>query len=348
MRNVATLGWDIGGAHLKAVLILDGQAIDAIQLPCPLWQGLDRLEQAVDTIQQRYAGRALRHALTMTGELADLFPDRAQGVQAIVTSLARLLQGQQLQVYAGPLGMLTVEAAGQHWSAIASANWHASATCLASRCPQGIFVDIGSTTSDLIRLHQGKPVTLGYSDAERLATQELVYTGVVRTPVMAVADQAPWADRWCGLAAEHFATMADVYRLTGELPEAGDMAPAADGGEKSVTASARRLARMVGADLEEAGLAAWQQLAGYFKSAQLGKLEAALWRLCSGMPDTAPVTLIGAGTGRFLVPQLASRLGLPYVDAEQLVDADPACRDWVVTCLPAYAVAWLVERKNAC
>ena len=41
-----TAGYDVGGAHLKVALAEDGRTIAALQLPCPLWRGLDRLDAA--------------------------------------------------------------------------------------------------------------------------------------------------------------------------------------------------------------------------------------------------------------------------------------------------------------
>ena len=43
----------------------------------------------------------------------------------------------------------------------------------------------------------------GYSDYERLISQELIYTGIVRTPVMAIADCIEDQGREVGLMAEY-------------------------------------------------------------------------------------------------------------------------------------------------
>ena len=64
----------------------------------------------------------------------------------------------------------------------------------------------------------------------------------------AVARRAPFRGAWTGLMKEHFATMADVHRILGDLPDGADLHAAADGRERSVPASRARLARMVGAD----------------------------------------------------------------------------------------------------
>ena len=69
-------GLDLGGAHLKAAQVMpSGRIVRALQIPCQLWRGLDRLEAA---LAEAAAGLELGGpvAVTMTGELADLFPDR--------------------------------------------------------------------------------------------------------------------------------------------------------------------------------------------------------------------------------------------------------------------------------
>src|SRR5690242_8685327 len=58
------LGLDLGGAHLKLALARDGQVTVVRQVPCRLWEGLDRLGTAFEAA---LAGLAppTRVALTM-------------------------------------------------------------------------------------------------------------------------------------------------------------------------------------------------------------------------------------------------------------------------------------------
>src|ERR1700744_3575687 len=88
-------GWDVGGAHVKVSLADDGGAVrDVAQWACPLWQGVDHLENTIGLVFERWPrarAAAARHAVTMTGEMVDLFADRADGVRAIVATLARRL-----------------------------------------------------------------------------------------------------------------------------------------------------------------------------------------------------------------------------------------------------------------
>ena len=65
----------------------------------------------------------------------------------------------------------------------------------------------------------GEIAASGYTDAERLETGELVYTGLVRGFIMATAPRAPFDGGWTSLVNENFANMADVHRILGTLDE---------------------------------------------------------------------------------------------------------------------------------
>ena len=335
------LGWDIGGAHLKAVLVDDFGTVQRVwQLACPLWQGLDKLSVASDEVWRSLQQFPTLHAVTMTGELADIFPDRKIGVLQITQLMAEKFDS--LHVYAGPAGFIHPDNVFGHHEQIASANWHASAQFLARQVPSALFVDIGSTTADLIPLHAGKVQNRGYSDAERMHHEELVYTGVVRTPLMALGSHVPFAGRMCPLAAEHFATTADIYRITGELEPVFDVAATADEADKSVASSVRRIARMICRDLDEATLEEWETLAYAFRRLQLDKLEHAVERQVSQHALDASAPLIGAGAGSFLVQALAQKLGRDYREAGDFVSAStPDLSQSAAVCFPAYAVARL-------
>ena len=89
MVELAWTGLDVGGAHLKAARVGgDGRVEVALQVPCALWQGLDRLERALAEVLDA-VGPVGAVAVTMTGELADLFADRADGVRQITACLTR-------------------------------------------------------------------------------------------------------------------------------------------------------------------------------------------------------------------------------------------------------------------
>src|SRR5207253_172648 len=177
------------------------------------------------------------------------------------------LEPERVVLYAGRAGFIAPQAAVRHAEDIASANWHATAALLAKLPGTALLIDMGSTTTDLVPVMAGAIIARGYTDAERLACGELVYTGLVRSSVMAIAARVPVAGSWTTLVNENFATMADVHRLLDNLPEDADQMTTADGRPKTLAASRARLARMLGRDADERQQ--WTVPARWFAEAQI-------------------------------------------------------------------------------
>lgn len=344
LRDAGIVGWDLGGAHLKvAVTDADGTLRQVVQLPTPLWEGLEKLDAALQYLSQQWPLHRYHHVLTMTGELVDLFDSRADGVAALAQRVLTHLG--DVRLYAGPQGFVEPEMASARADMIASANWYATAAWLARQVPRGLLVDTGSTTTDVLVLRGGRLENRGYSDRERMACDELVYTGVVRTPVMGVVQQLPFDGDWVQVANEHFATMADVYRVLDWLPAGSDQHRTADGRDKSVPASMRRLARMLGSDFEAGEAADWVSVAAYVADRQLDSLARACQRQFSrGLPSGTP--LIGAGSGRFLVERVAARLDRPYLDIDTWLPVPAQSKLSSAVCAPAVAVALLARQES--
>jgi (4-(4-[2-(gamma-L-glutamylamino)ethyl]phenoxymethyl)furan-2-yl)methanamine synthase len=336
------IGWDIGGAHLKAARVRDGRVEAAVQAATPLWLGLDSLETAFDALHAQL-GDASHHAITMTGELCDAFPSRREGVAGLAAIAARHLAPARSSLYGGRAGFVRLDEASLHAGDIASANWHATAAFLALELRDALFIDIGSTTADLIPIVAGRVASLGYSDAERLASGELVYTGMTRSFVMALASRAPFHGAWTPLMNEYFASSADVHRILGALPEGADKMTTADGREKTVEASRARLARMIGHEADDAGAPEWDSLAAWFAEAQIRAIaDAAFLRLSrSDVPIAAPV--VAAGIGEGVVAEVARRIRRPCVGFSSLIAAPAEASH----CAPAVAVALLAAKTLA-
>jgi hypothetical protein len=87
-------------------------------------------------------------------------------------------------------------------------------------------------------------------------------------------------------------------------------------------------------------------LAGWLARAQSRQLEDACERLLSRVPIPDDAPLIGAGVGRFLTAEIATRLQRPYLEFAQLLPAGRAARSRISDCAPAVAVAWLAQEAQ--
>jgi probable H4MPT-linked C1 transfer pathway protein len=337
----AIAGFDVGGAHLKVARAEQGRIVAAATSAMPLWQGLDHLARGFDEAERLFQGAEIC-AFTMTGELSDVFRSRLEGVQTLLTLIRERFGGGRILIYAGRSGFVDVERAARSAADVASANWHATASLVADRVGEGLFVDMGSTTTDIIALNNGVVAHQGYTDAERLLSGELVYTGFTRSFPFAVAGIAPVGGGLTPLMNEYFASMADVHRILGVLDEGDDRHPAADGKEKTRAASVVRLARMVGRDAADLGVREWRDLARWFSEQQLRAIHDAAFRVGARLSDEAPV--VAAGTGRWQIGRLAERLQRRFVDFADVVPASDHARNQVSSAAPAAAVALLAGR----
>ena len=336
------IGWDVGGAHLKAALIIEGVVVQVEQHVCPLWKGTEYLEIALANIMRKLPEQHGLHAVTMTGELVDCFNSRQAGVDAIIHTLQTSLPNQEILIYAGNRGFLSpADIMAEDYLRIASANWLASASLAAHYISDALFVDIGSTTTDILVISQHQVDAQGYTDYQRLVSGELLYTGVVRTPVMAICQHAQFNGQSMGLMAELFATMADVYRISQDLHPEHDQSETADGADKTLSASGLRLSRLTGYEFSEQEWPIWLAFAEYIKSQHIMMINRACLHQAQRIPVSAHKTLIAAGVGRFLLKQIAVDLGYHYIDFEDLLSSTAKTAINASDCAPAVAVAIL-------
>ena len=337
------LGWDVGGANIKAVRIErgdgegPGRSPAVVRRPFPLWRDPDGLPGALAEIAC-ILGEADIMAITMTAELADCFATKREGVVSVLDAFRAAFPGAALRVYGVDGRFRSVEAAREEPLRVAAANWMASATLVARWFPAGVFLDVGSTTTDIVPIAGGRVAAVGRTDTERLAAGELVYTGALRTPVSAIVRSVPFGGRPCRVAAEHFAVAADVHLWLGQIDERDYTSETPDGKGVSRPEAGARLARMVCADPETAGPEDIASIAGYVARAQVRQIAAGIRQVLGRPGSGTPSTALVAGTGAFLARAAARRAGLATRDlAERLGPAAAAA--------PAAAVAYLLRES---
>jgi hypothetical protein len=221
---------------------------------------------------------------------------------------------------------------------VAAANWMASATLVAEAWPNALFLDVGSTTCDVIPIVDGRVVAAGRTDTGRLRRGELVYTGALRTPVCAVVRSLPWRGRRCRVAAELFAIAADAHRWLGSIQEDDYTCETPDGRGRSREEAGARLARMLCSDVESLDASAIGAIAECVARAQVRQIAVAIRQIVRRLGPDAPRLAVLAGRGRFLARAAVEQAGLPSCEADSLLGAGAAAA-------PAVAVARLLARE---
>lgn len=320
------VGLDVGGANLKYALVRDGadgpeaRLVGSGLLPFALWEAPERLEARLGEVRERLgselrgADGGPRVALVMTGELVDAFATRAEGVRHIVDAADAAFPDAVLRLLGLDGAWLAPGDARRAPAEVASANWRATAAWLARGHGDVLLADMGSTTTDLVPVAEGRVGTGARGDLERLRSGELVYTGLLRTPVSAMLPRVELDGTEVGLAAERFAVAADVHLWLGSLePEAYRCEPP-DGGERTREAAGRRLARMLCSDPGELGRDGITALARQAAEAQASLVVEAVGRLRRALGRSFPGRACPTGAGADLLAAHLRRAGLDLVD----------------------------------
>jgi hypothetical protein len=333
------LGLDIGGANIK---ISDGES-SSLSVAFPLWKSPDRLADRLWDLLEEFSPPD-GFAVTMTGELADCFQTKAEGVDFILSAVEQVGDPRPILVWQTGAEFVTPDVAREIPLLVAAANWHALATWAGRMVPLSfnLLIDVGSTTTDIIPIWNGVPIPTGLTDRERLTCGELVYTGIRRTPLCAVSRTVPFRGESCPVAAEVFATTLDVFLMLRMIVEEKSDFDTANGKPATQAAARDRLARMICCDSSEVS---WEDAVGmaeHFAAQQRMQIGSAVEQVISQHSEPLTHVLI-SGSGGFLVDRLCEEL--PALKSAERVSLDNLLKAEIAEAACAFAVARLAAER---
>lgn len=313
------VGWDVGGVHTKAACLwYEAGAVTDVRVvarPFEIWRAKDRLPDLLQGVLAELTDRPPQAmALTMTAELSDVFRTKREGVRFVLDSVGAAFP--ETPVYVLSLAGEWVPRAEAYVRLLdfAANNWLATALYVAEAYRNALVLDVGSTTTDVIPVRDGQVVALGRTDLDRLLHGELVYTGVLRTPLAAVVRSVPLRGRFCPVSSEYFAVTGDVYLVLGRIRPEDYTCPTPDGRPPTAEFARERLARLVCADIEQLTPAEIDAMAAYVYESQLRQVETAVRKVRSRLGEPADIPLLPLGTGAFLAVEVARRMGLRLLE----------------------------------
>ena len=334
----AVLGWDIGGVNTKVARLLatpGGPVIRSACLPYEIKHDPGALVATLMEAARRVGGEpGDLHAVTMTAELSQAFRTKREGVGVILDALETAFSGSALHIYSVSGVFLTPRDSRELPLSVAASNWAATAALVARSIPSCVLLDIGTTSADLIPIVDGRVAAQGHTDPERLLSGELVYTGAVRTPAEAVAQQVPLWGGSAAVGAEGFALIGDAHLWLAQLQPEDYTCPTPDGAPPSRHSAADRLARLVCGDREMLDDKAVDDIARALAQAQIDTLVRSLNQILRRWPTLRLAVVTGLGD--FIALEVARAAGLEVIRlSDQLGDAARTA--------PAAAAAWLLH-----
>ena len=332
------LAVDIGGANIK---VADGQGF-AASYPFALWKKAKSLDHELRKVISE-SPESDHLVVTMTGELADCFETKEQGVHQILDAFERAAAGRHARVYLKDGALVTPVVARRRHTDAAASNWHALSRYVGRYMELGtaLLIDVGSTTCDIVLFRDGLAIHRGMSDTQRMITGEMVYTGVERSPLCAITKLVPYRDRMCPLAHEYFGTTQDAYIILGDLVEDTASYYSADGRPATKPFARARLARSICADNEDFNHRDAVIISQAIAEAQAETLAAAIERVL-GTNHGLPKSVVLSGHGEFL-----ARRALDYLNMETIqISLRMQLGRTVSRCSTAHALAVIAQEMS--
>ena len=333
-------GFDIGGANTDlAVIDFEDGEIKNIEVDfayLPMWSNNDDLSHVLVELIENICPVSEIDAvgISMTAELVDAYDTKKDGVLDIVKKCEETFTCPI--AYVGVDGMISKSEIEKDPLKAAAANWIATAqiaTLISDNC---IFIDTGSTTTDIIPIKEGHECAIGKSDFDRSATGELVYTGTLRTNLASFLDKVEINGKEYRVASELFAQTADVYMVLDLITEDDYICDTFDGEGKSKIDCARRIARVVCADLEMLSMEDIVEMSEVIHQKQIAQIADGLKQVV----ETQGLDLIiTTGLGKDILDRPAAELlGLKVKSMGDIL-SDDEC-----TVAPAIGTAVMMEK----
>jgi (4-(4-[2-(gamma-L-glutamylamino)ethyl]phenoxymethyl)furan-2-yl)methanamine synthase len=320
---VSFLGWDIGAANVKAAWLerepnkaKNGRQVRVTSQPFEIWREKDRLPEVLRAVYTRTVldGAPRVAAITITAELSDVFATKREGVLFVLESVRSSFPDLQNYVLNLSGDFVPLEVAQICPLECAATNWIATAQWFARQFPNGLLLDVGSTTTDILPVLDGRVCVAGRTDMERLASGELVFTGVLRTNPAAIVQSVPVSGQICRVASEYFAVSGDVHLILGHIRLQDYNCSTPDGQPPSIESARSRLARLVCADIEMLTATEIDGIANYIYAQQVWQVRDGINQVLSRLPRLRRHPVIALGAGAFLGLAAAKSLDLEILD----------------------------------
>ena len=332
---VNVLGLDIGGANTKAAFLKtqDGtvKELRTAMEYFPIWKkGKEQLPKVLEKLKKRLVDSTALDGvgLTMTAELSDAYWSKKEGAHHVLDCVNQVFDDVPTFVLDVEAKLLPVKDARREPLKVASANWAATGWMISQLIENCIVVDVGSTTTSIIPVINGKIAAEGRTDLEKLQNGELVYSGSLRTNVATIVNDIPIQGMTARVSSELFAQSGDVHLLLDNIKEEDYTAETCDGRGKTRREAMARLARVVCADIDMLTEQEIRDMAKFVYDKQVeqitGGLKQVYERIKPLLQEKIRVVVTGLGRN-FLARKAAEKAGFSEVmDMSELVGAEAA------------------------
>ena len=344
-NEIYIMGLDIGGANTDCCIykITDNQAIliESIKQYLPMWEKKDELTKCLEGFKKRYPITVV--ITTTTAELADGYKSKKEGIFDITGKVMEVFDDCIVK-FVTVNNLKDYEYVIENPLEAAAANWIATAHLISKINDTCIFIDMGTTTTDIIPIKNRCEIAQGHNDLERLCSGELVYTGMFRSNVATIVHEIPIDNHIATVSSELFANTADVHHILGNISQSDYTCSTSDNEDKSIISCKRRLARVVCADLDMLSDEKIIDIARYVEKQQINLIKNGLNKVYSKTKIDEIIITNYADAN--ICTKAAAELGLKHTKLNDFIEADTINVSPTIGCVQMYIDEFLDEKIN--
>ena len=339
--NVAYLGIDIGGAHLKIVGIDKKRNVTFISYSkCEVWKGTSDLKKKLERLNSIIPHASVKCAISMTAELCDNFKNRKLGAKIILDQCKSL--SFKKFFYVKSKDILTKK---PKINDVISMNWHSLGRFIEDKIDDAILVDFGSTTTDFICIKNRKMQNKFFDDFSRINNYELLYTGLTRTPIFGLSNQIQIRNQIFQIIPEFFSNTSDIYRIKKQLNNKIDIDETADGSNKRIIDSLIRVSRSLGIDYNSRIKEKIIMICEEFYKIQMNQILKNIYNLQRRFLLKKNTPIIASGIGQDILLDFFEKKKIHFLPFQSLLKCERYKKEATYHA-PALSLALLLEKEK--
>jgi probable H4MPT-linked C1 transfer pathway protein len=346
---VKVLGLDIGGANTKAACVqtLENtiREVQVFTKYFPVWKNPEKLVEILQKLGEAAGGNFDGIGVTMTAELSDVYKTKRVGVEHILGCVKKVFSEVPIYVLTSDITLKTLKEALASPLQVAAANWAATGWLVAQYFENCIVLDVGSTSTSIIPIINGKIAAQGKNDLDKLICGELVYTGSLRTNLAAIVQTVPVRDNVATVSSELFALSGDIHLILSHINSEQYTCETADGKGVTCKEALTRLARLICADTEMLTEKELIEIAQYIYKKQIQQITTGLNQVYQHAKKTATtkIPIIITGLGKDFLAYKAAEQMIPQT---VVIDLDKLLSDKISLAVPAVGVALMSIKQG--
>ena len=162
-----------------------------------------------------------------------------------------------------------------------------------------------------------------HDDYSGLSSEELLYTGALRTPIYSVINSIILQNKIYNIIPENFSTMSDIYRLLSIIKNKSDYTSTADGRSKSKKDTLHRISRVFGFDYSRNKHDTIIMLSKKIMSAHLDQISYNIKNHVKNNYSTVKdLKVIGMGVGKILIKMICEKNKWNYKSLDKHINIE--------------------------